>query len=138
MIASEDDARHLRDQVVAVPSDGRVILVSALSILEKENSGLCERCIAFLADRFGTPPVPVSSFERNPDIVGRFPAEMLRVRGAVPFARIGDVVLVALLNPADERLRERLSEVAKCRFYTTLPSSAEAWLDAAFGGGVSA
>ena len=36
--------------------------------------------------------------------------------------------------PADERLRERLSEVGKCRFYLTLPSSAEAWLDAAFSG----
>ena len=135
VIASEEDAMHLRDQIVASPSDGRVFLVSALAILEKENSELCEKCLAFLADRFGTPPVPVSPFERNADLLGRFPAETLRIRGVVPFARIGEVALVALTNPADEKLRERLSEVMKCRFYVTLPSAAEAWLGAAFPGG---
>ena len=63
-----------------------------------------------------------------------FPADLLRIHGAVPFAAIGDVALVALLNPADERLRGRLSESGKCRFYLTMPSSAEEWLDAAFSG----
>ena len=55
-----------------------------------------------------------------------------------PFCDMGDAwtarTLVALLNPADERLRGRLSESGKCRFYLTMPSSAEAWLDAAFSG----
>ena len=137
LIAAEDAAMRVRDQIVATPSGGGVFLVSALAILEKENFELCERCIAFLADRFGAPPVSISAFERKADLVGRFPAELLRVRGAVPFARIGDVALVALLNPADERLRGRLSEVMQCRFYLTLPSAAEAWLDASFGGGAS-
>ena len=135
VIASEEDAMRLRDQIVSTPSGGAVFLVSALAILEKENLELCEKCLAFLADRFGTPPVPVAPFERNADILGRFPAETLRIRGVVPFARIGEVVLVALINPADEKLRERLSEVMKCRFYVTLPSAAEAWLGAAFPGG---
>ena len=135
VIASEEDAMRLRDQIVSTPSGGAVFLVSALAILEKENLELCEKCLAFLADRFGTPPVPVAPFERNADILGRFPAETLRIRGVVPFARIGEVALVALINPADEKLRERLSEVMKCRFYVTLPSAAEAWLGAAFPGG---
>ena len=135
VIASEEDAMRLRDQIVSTPSSGGIFLVSALAILEKENSELCEKCLAFLADRFGTPPVPVAPFERNADILGRFPAETLRIRGVVPFARIGEVALVALINPADEKLRERLSEVMKCRFYVTLPSAAEAWLGAAFPGG---
>ena len=83
------------------------------------------------------PPVSISAFERNAELLGRFPAELLRVHGAVPFASIGDVALVALLNPADERLRSRLSETMKCRFFLSLPSAAEAWLGAAFGGGAS-
>lgn len=122
------EIERLREQVSASAVDGRVFLVSALAILEKENSELCERCLAFLADRFEAPPVPIAAFERKPDLFARFPSELLRIRGAVPFAAIGDTVLVALVNPADEKLRARLSEVAPCRFYAALPSAAEAWL----------
>ena len=132
VISTDDEAMHVRDQLVAEPVAGRVFLVSALSILEKENIDLCERCMAFLADRFSAPPVSISAFERNGDLLKRFPADILRIHGAVPFAKIGSVALVAVLNPMDERLRERLSEVMKCRFYLAFPSSAESWLDAAF------
>lgn len=132
-IPSEEDAKKVRDQIVATPIGGRIFLVSALAILEKENYELCEKCLAFLADRFGMPPVPIKAFERKPDLLGRFPADLLRIHGAVPFAAIGDIALVALLNPADERLRGRLSESGKCKFYLTLPSAAESWLDGAFG-----
>ena len=127
-----DEASRLREQLDATAAGDGVFLISALAILEKENLELCEKCIAFLADRFSIPPVPIAPFERKADLVDRFPADLLRIHGAVPFAKIGDAVLVALLNPADERLRERLSRSAKCRFYLTLPSAAEAWLGAAF------
>ncbi|MBO7684455.1 MAG: hypothetical protein J6T51_06995 [Kiritimatiellae bacterium] len=134
VITGEEDAKRVRDQVVATPVGGRVFLVSALAILEKENYELCEKCMAFLADRFATPPVTIKAFERKADLVKRFPADLLRIHGAVPFAAIGDVALVALLNPADERLRARLLECGKCRFYLAMPSAAEEWLDAAFSG----
>ena len=135
VVASEAEAMRVRDQVVATPAGRGVFLVSALSFLEKENFELCERCIAFLADRFGMPPVSVTAFERKADLIGRFPAELLRVHGAVPFAAIGDVALVAVLNPADEALRGKLTGCMKCRFFLTLPSAAESWLEEAFGGG---
>ena len=134
VIPSDDEATRLRDQLYSTTVSGGVFLVSALSILEKENQEMCERCMAFLADRFSTPPVPISAFERKPDLIGRFSADLLRIHGAVPFAKIGEVALVALLNPADERLRGRLAGAVKCRFYLTLPSAAEAWLGAAFEG----
>ena len=135
VISTDDEAMHVRDQLVAEPASGSVFLVSALAVLEKENIDLCERCMAFLADRFSAPPVSISAFERNGDLLKRFPRDLLRIRGAVPFAKIGEVALVAVLNPMDERLRERLSEVMKCRFYLTFPSAAESWLDAAFANG---
>ena len=137
ILADADEAARLREQVPATGGEGRVFLVSALAILEKENSDLCEKCMAFLADRFSMPPVPISAFERKADLVGRFPANLLRIHGAVPFAAIGETALVALLNPADERLRAMLAETTPCRFYLALPSAVEAWLDAAFGGEAS-
>ena len=133
-LVGDDEAKRVCEQIAATPPG---FLVSALAILEKENLEQCERCMAFLADRFSTPPVPVAAFERKPDLLGKFPPELLRVRGAVPYAQIGDAALVATLNPADERLCARLSESMKCRFYLALPSSVEAWLEAAFGGEAS-
>ena len=134
VIPDDDDAKRICDQLAATPAG---FLISALAILEKENSELCEKCIAFLADRFSAPPVPVAAFERKPEIIELFPAELLQVRGVVPFAKIGDVILAAVLNPADEKLCARLSERAKCRFFMALPSAVEAWLDAAFGKGTA-
>ena len=134
LLGDDEEAKRVCDQVAATPPG---FLVSALAILEKENLEQCERCMAFLADRFSAPPVPVAAFDRKPDLVGRFPAELLRARGAVPFAQIGDVALVAMLNPADEKLCARLSESMKCRFFLALPSSVEAWLDSLSGGEAS-
>ena len=108
--------------------NGQVFLVSALQILEKENPTALERCIAYLADRHATPPVPLSAFEPPKGVVSAFPALAMRIHGAVPFASIGKEALVAVLNPADEQLRAELSAVMPCRFYMAMPSAVEAAL----------
>ena len=131
----DDQVNSLRAQIEASPTDGRVFLISALQILEKENPPLCERCVAALADKFGTPPIPLAAFDLPRDLLEKFPSTTMRIRGAVPFAMIGQAALVALLNPADERLRAELNAVMPCRFYLADPSSLEAALGKAFGEG---
>ena len=128
LVSAAGDAGRLRAQLRATPAGGPPFLVSALAILEKENRELCEKCVAHLADAYSAPPVALSAFERKGSPADRYPVEMLRIRGVVPFAGIGDTDLVAVLNPADRRLLERLSGIGDCRFFTTMPSAAEAWL----------
>ncbi|MBR1921314.1 MAG: hypothetical protein IJ829_04845, partial [Kiritimatiellae bacterium] len=94
-VLPEDAASPLRAQIEASPTDGRVFLISALQILEKENPSLCEKCAAHLADSFGAPPIPLAAFEPPRDLVAKFPALTLRVRGVVPFAALGKQALVA-------------------------------------------
>ena len=124
-VVSETDADAVKKQLQAMPTDGRIFLISALSVLEKENSELAEKCLAFLADKGACPPVPLNAFEPNLDLIRQFPAVELRLRGAIPFGKIGDQVLVAILNPLDERLCADLNRVAKCRFYIALPEQVE-------------
>ncbi len=131
-IVGEDDARHLREQVGASPTDGRVFLVSALQILEKENPRLAERCIAHLADAHSAPPVPLAAFDPPRDLVAKFPSDALRIRGAVPFATLGTHALVAVLNPADGSLKAELASVMPCRFYLADAASVEGALLKAF------
>ena len=133
-IVSEEDAKHLKAQIEATPTVGQVFLVSALQILEKENPTASERCIAYLADRHGAPPIPLASFEPTKGLASSFPAHVLRIRGAVPFAVIGKEALVAVLNPADDSLRAQLSAVMPCRFYLAMPSAVEAALGKLYSG----
>ena len=124
-VVSETDADAVKRQLQAMPTDGRIFLISALSVLEKENSELAEKCIAYLADKGGCPPVPLQAFEPNLELIRQFPAVELRLRGVIPFGKIGNQVLVAILNPLDERLCADLNRVAKCRFYLALPEAVE-------------
>ncbi len=129
---SEEEAKRLKEQLEATPTPGQVFLVSALQILEKENPTTLELCVAHLADRHASPPVPLSAFEPPKGVVSAFPALAMRIHGAVPFASIGKEALVAVLNPADEQLRAELSAVMPCRFYMAMPSAVEALLLKAF------
>ena len=59
----------------------------------------------------------------------------MRVRGIVPFAVICGTALVAILNPADEKLRADLNEIMPCRFYLADPSAVESVLEKLFPDG---
>lgn len=132
-VLSENDAASLRKQVSELSTESRAFLISALSILEKENVDQVEKCLAFLADKCALAPIPLAAFEPNPELVKGFSAETLRLRGAVPFAKIGSMSLVALLNPLDDQLIAELSSATKCRFFLALPSAVEAHLSKLFG-----
>lgn len=117
----------------AAPTDGRVFLISALQILEKENLPLCERAVEFLADRYGAPPVPLGAFEPNKNLFAAYPERLVKLRGVVPFAKLGDLTLLAVLNPADAKLKAELEKISKCRLYLAEPSAVEAALAKIYG-----
>lgn len=100
-------------------------LISALAILENENSGLCEAVVAGLADETRTVPIAIEAFEQTAQLIREIPAHLVRVRGVVPFGRIADETLVAVANPADENLRQEVSVCfgGRCRFFLAPPQS---------------
>jgi hypothetical protein len=133
-ILGEEDAKNVREHIGATPMDGRAFLISALQILEKENPPLAEKCMAHLADKCGASPIPLSAFDPPRDLVAKFPDVSMCVRGAVPFAHLGNVALIAVLNPADEALRAEFNAVMPCRFYLADAASVESALASLFSG----
>lgn len=95
-----------------------------------------ERAAAFIADSTGTPPIPLDAFTPSPDLLKRLPENLIRVRGVVPFAKLGDVLLVAMLNPADEAFRLEVERRAGCRcqFFLAHPLMAEEFLEKLYSG----
>ena len=89
-----------------------------------------EKAAAFVADMTNTPPIPLEAFSPSPTLLQTLPENLIRVRGAVPFAKLGDILLVALLNPADEALRRDIERRAgHCRFFLAHPAMAEEVLE---------
>ena len=128
--AAEVVQRHLG----GLPEPTRPFLVSALAILEKESGGLGEKAAVYMADAASAPPIPLQGFMPPASLVKQLPEEIVRVRGAVPFGRLGDTLLVAVLNPLDAEFHAEVERLAgcPCRFFLAEPHTTEDFLDKFF------
>ena len=128
--AAEVVQRHLG----GLPEPTRPFLVSALAILEKESGGLGEKAAVYMADTASAPPIPLQAFMPSAAIVRQLPEEIVRVRGAVPFGRLGDMLLVAVLNPLDAEFHAEVERLAgcPCRFFLAEPHTTEDFLEKFF------
>ena len=108
-----------------------LFLISALAILEKENSPLGEAAAAHVADTAGTPPVPIDAFNLKADLLKLLPPHIVRLRGVLPFARLQDAVLIALANPLDTPLRREIETLVggPCLFYLAPPHGLDELLE---------
>jgi len=122
------------DQLEHLPTSGGEFLISALAILEKENLAGAAEAFAAVADEAHAPPVPIESFELVPGHVRRLPADLVKVRGVVPFAKLGSEWAVAVLNPLDEALRHEIAAAmgAKCHFFMATPGAFEKVIEQVF------
>ena len=128
--AAEVVQRHLG----GLPEPTRPFLVSALAILEKESGGLGEKAAVYMADAASAPPIPLQAFMPPAALVKQLPEEIVRVRGAVPFGRLGDMLLVAVLNPLDAEFHAEVERLAgcPCRFFLAEPHTTEDFLEKFF------
>ena len=128
--AAEVVQRHLG----GLPEPTRPFLVSALAILEKESGGQGEKAAVYMADAASAPPIPLQAFMPPSALVKQLPEEIVRVRGAVPFGRLGDTLLVAVLNPLDAEFHAEVERLAgcPCRFFLAEPHTTEDFLDKFF------
>ena len=129
-LAEELGETATAEQLKALPDNGRLLLVSALSSLEKEKPEACEKALLALADKYDAPPIPLDAFEPDKFLLKRLPEELVRIRGIIPFARLGDLALVVTLSPHDAHLKKAVSDAldGKVRFYLAEPRLVEAAL----------
>lgn len=132
-VITDEESEQLRIHLQSLPTNGRVFLISALQILEKENMPLSEKCVEFLADKYGMPPIPLGSFEPNKTLFAALPKQMVQLRGVVPFAKLGNLTLYVTLNPVDDKIKSTVEALGPCRFYLADPASVESMVDKVFG-----
>ena len=124
----------LRQRLAELAEAPGCFLISALAILEKENTAIAEDVAAYLADTAGTPPIPLEAFDLQGEFPRMLPELMVRIRGVMPFAKLGDTLLVAVLDPLDTTLKQEIETALNqpCRFYLAHPRTMEEILDKFF------
>jgi hypothetical protein len=93
--------------------------VSVLHAIHERGLPHAEQIMVFLSETSKTPMINLSSFEIQPDVFQRLPVEYATQRGSLAFGMIGEEVMVAVLNPLDSGLRDRVRKELKtrCHFY---------------------
>ena len=128
-LINDEAAKVVEQNLYETLSSRGDVLISALLFIKNENPVECEYALTYLADSYQTPPVPLRAFEIRSDLMERFPGSVIG-RGVLPFTELGDTLLVAILNPADRKLRKQISDLAgcPCRFFIASPTEMEASL----------
>ncbi|OGV64258.1 MAG: hypothetical protein A2498_05345 [Lentisphaerae bacterium RIFOXYC12_FULL_60_16] len=98
--------------------------ISVLHVLEARGFKNIERVLAHVAKECDTPAIQMSNFNLTYEVVSILNPELMLKRGVFVFERIGQDLLVAIMNPYDKQLRKDLeAHTGKtCHFFTTLPS----------------
>ncbi len=99
------------------------MLISALALLDEQHPELTERVMEAMQRVSEVPPIPLELFDVQPAAAGLLPWAFIQIKGVLPFALLGDEVLVALLNPLNSDLKNEVSaRIGKpCHFFMVHP-----------------
>ena len=102
----------------------RDLTVSVMHVLENRAFRNLERVLAYVSKTYSAPIVSLHCFDVQADAARLLPFEFIVRRGAFVFEAMKKDALVAVVNPADQRLRSDVEAVSgkHCHFYATLAS----------------
>ncbi len=106
------------------------VLISAFALLDEKHPEWTERLMETMQRASELPPIPIELFEVQPAAAKLLPSAVVQIKGVLPFALLGDEVLVALLNPLSKELQDEVAARVnkKCHFFLAYP---KAWRIAA-------
>lgn len=134
-VLPEEPTTEILHLLMDNPAPRGAFLVSALGLLEEHHPELSDLAFEDHRKKCGLAPVPVELFDigRNPFSV--LPENFVKVKGVLPFGKIGGEHLVALLNGANKDLRDEVEKMAgaPCHFFLMHPHAWYVWYIAVFG-----
>ena len=105
------------------PATDHAVLISALALLDELHPELTEHLMEELQCASEMPPLPLELFELQPAAMQVLSPNFVHIKGVLPFALLGDEVLVAVLNPLNRALQEETAARAgkPCHFFFVHP-----------------
>ena len=128
---NQEDYAMVAQDLSAISTNASLVTVSVLHALHDRGSRNLDRILAFSARDSGAPLIPLSLFDVQDAVFGMLPREFSVRFGVIPFEMMGRDVLVALLNPYNKQLREKVEAFIgrRCHFFMTSPAEFDSTLD---------
>ncbi len=121
---SQEDYATVAHDLAELSVDPHPSTASVLHVLETHAYSGMERVMGYASRETKTPILSLAAFQVGPDTAAALPLDFTIRRGALVFGTILDELLVAVLNPYDQTLREDVIHETgcTCHFFLALPS----------------
>jgi len=107
---SQEDYSTVLHDLTEISSKDLDVPASVLHVLKDRGFMNSSRIISYLSERSEVPFISLSNFELPEDISGVVPDEFISKDGALPFGFLGNDLLVAVLNPFNHKLLDRMEK----------------------------
>jgi tetratricopeptide (TPR) repeat protein len=127
-LLTQEDYVAVAHDLTEVSAKEAALTVSVLHVLHDRGYRNLSAVMAFVAKDSNIPLLAISSFDLQAETAALLPLDFVIRRGALAFETIGPDVLVAVMNPYNQVLREDVKEILgrQCHFYLTSPADFDA------------
>ena len=122
-IISQEEYSNVLHDITEMSSREVSVPVTVLHILHDRNFSRFEKLLTYLCQKSGVPIMVLSQFEEREELREVLPLEFISHHGVLPFARVGNDLLLAVLNPLNKELVLRAGELSgrRCHAYLVTP-----------------
>lgn len=125
---TQEEYAQVAQDLSEISASQKAVTVSVLHVLSDRGNRNIDRVIAFASRDSGMPVLPLSLFDVQAATFGLLPPDFIVRYGIMPFELMGREVLVAVMNPYDNRLQAQVESATgkRCHFYLTPPKEFDA------------
>jgi tetratricopeptide (TPR) repeat protein len=117
---SQEEYSSVLHDLTEVSSKELEVPATVLHVLNDRGFPQMTRIMNHMASRSGVPYIPLMQFELMEEAATALPLAMAAHGGALPFATFGGALLVAVLNPFNSMLVEKIERLSGQRCHTFL------------------
>ncbi|MFU8781097.1 MAG: hypothetical protein ACNA71_08765 [Kiritimatiellia bacterium] len=129
---SQEDYSMVAHDLTELSIDAHLSTASVLHVLDTRAFSGLERVMGYASRETKTPIISLASYEVSAEVASVLSLDFMIRRGVVVFGRMLDELLVAVMNPFDQVLREDVAAETgqRCHFFLSQPREFDACLQA--------
>ena len=120
---TQEEYSNVLHDLTEMSSRDVTVPVTVLHILHDRNFSRVDRLMTHLCQKSRVPIITLSQFDEREDLREVLPLDFISRKGALPFGKIGEDILLAVLNPLDKELIRKACELSgkHCHAYLITP-----------------
>ena len=130
---SQDEYSSVLHDLTEMSARRMGVPVTVLHVLHDRQFSRFERVVTHLCQKHSTPFMVLSQFDEDASVAQVIPSNFSACNGLIPFAEVGDDLLVGVLNPTDRDLLKEAEMVSgrRCHPYLVTPGEYDRYLEKA-------